>query len=152
MVADVSYAAVMEVTNSWDRLKMVPDYKNKAGELIFTRLFEIEPTARSLFGFVEKEELRSNPKFGFHANQMISMIDSAVALLGPDLEPLREDLNGLGKRHIAYGVKEQYLPVMEKAVVYAMDELLGKGFSRSDRDSWKDVFYFMVTEMIQGMY
>jgi hemoglobin-like flavoprotein len=150
-MSNISYATVMDVTSSWDTLKMVKDYKVKSGDLIFSRVLELEPEARTLFNFSAKEDVRSNPKFAFHADQMVSMIDTAVAFLGPDLEPLEEDLHALGRRHIRYGVPAKFLPTMEKAVVYTMEELLGDKFTRTMRNSWQVVFYFMVQAMVAGM-
>lgn len=82
-MADVSYGTVMSVTMSWDRLKQVPNYQEKAGELIFCRLFELEPKARNMFGYSPTEDIRANPKFAIHAQSMVDMIDCAVGFLGP---------------------------------------------------------------------
>ena len=79
------------------------------------------------------------------------MIDLAVGFLGPDLDPLKEDLLDLGQRHIGYGVRSEYLPVMERAVMYAMEELLDDKFTKDDRNSWRSVFQFMITNMKKGM-
>lgn len=104
-----------------------------------------------MFGFSPTEDIRKNPKFDVHARQMVDMIDMAVGFLGPDLDPLTEDLIDLGKRHIGYGVESEYLPVMERAVVYTLEELLGNGFTRDDRNAWGVIFHFMITHMVAGM-
>ena len=58
----------------------------------------------------------------------------------------------LGKRHVAYGVKLEFLPIMERAVLHAMEEMLAKKFTSKDRKSWELVFHFMITNMIKGMH
>lgn len=40
---------------------------------------------------------------------------------------------------------------MERAVMYAMEELLEDKFTREDRNSWQVVFHFMIQHMIIGM-
>ena len=152
-MSDITYNTVMDVTVAWDRLKLIKEYHEKAGTLIFTRLFEIEPSARELFGFSSAEEITTaNPKFVMQTKQVVDMIDCAVSFLGPDLEPLTKDLHHLGRRHKKYGVQPKHLPVMEKAVIYALEELLGnKKFTRNDRNSWQIVFHFMVMKMTEGM-
>lgn len=60
-------------------------------------------------------------------------------------------MQDLGKRHIAYGVEKEYLPVMERSVMYAMEELLDTAFTKEDRQAWPIVFHFMITNMIKGM-
>lgn len=115
------------------------------------RVFELEPKARSLFDFTDDEEIRSNPKFSFHARNMLDMLDMAVGFLGPDLDYLRDDLHDLGRRHVSYGVDPSFLPVMERAVMYALEEFLDGRFTREDRKSWQAIFHFMVSSMMQGM-
>jgi len=166
---------------SWEKLKSIENYSDKAGELIFLRqvgsdtsllttlhqfiskesqvlihlfflrcrIFELEPETRKLFDFEPDEDVKSNLNFSRHARAMVDMMDCAVSLLGPDLDPLMEDLNDLGKRHIGYGVKVGYLPLMEKAVMYAMDEMLD--LSKEERSSWQIVFHFLITNMSTGM-
>lgn len=82
---------------------------------------------------------------------MVNMIDCAVGFLGPDMDPLREDLEALGKRHMKYHVQPKDLPTMEKAVVFALEEMMGPKFTRNDRRAWEIVFQFMVKAMITGM-
>lgn len=82
---------------------------------------------------------------------MVDMIDCAVGLLGPDLDPLKEDLLDLGKRHISYGVSSDYFPVMEKAVMYMLEELLDDMLTKKDRQAWQVIFHFMISNMMKGM-
>jgi len=150
-MSDISYSTVMNVTGSWDRLKQSKDYQDRAGELIFDRVFELEPKAKSMFDFKADEDIKKNPRFLSQAHVMVDMIDMAVGFLGPDLDPLKEDLLDLGKRHIGYGVKPEYLPIMERAVMYAMEEILDDKFTKEDRNSWQTVFHFMIANMVEGM-
>ena len=83
---------------------------------------------------------------------MVDMIDCAVSFLGPDLGPLVEQLNDLGTRHIAYGVKPEFLPVMGQACIYTLQQVLGSTeFSFEDTKDWISVFAMMVTHMQAGM-
>ncbi|GKY91015.1 hypothetical protein MPSEU_000074300 [Mayamaea pseudoterrestris] len=146
----IGYEDVMNVVTSWDLLKAQPNFRETAGELIFVRIFEFDTDLMKLFKF-DKADVRANAKFRAHADSMVDMMDMAVSLLGPDLDPLAEDLLDLGKRHIAYGVQMEYLPIMERAVLHAMEEMLQKNFTSKDRKSWELVFHFMITNMIKGM-
>jgi len=83
-------------------------------------------------------------------NDLLSQFVSS-GFLGPDLDPLKDDLIDLGKRHIGYGVKSEYLPVMERAVMFAMEEILADHFTKDDRNAWQVVFHFMITHMVTGM-
>ena len=118
--------------------------------LLPNRIFEFDTELMKLFKF-DKADLKANTKFRVHADSMVDMMDMAISLLGPDLDPLAEDLVELGKRHIAYGVKLEFLPIMERAVLHAMDEMLTSNFTSKDRRSWQLVFHFMITNMVKGM-
>jgi hemoglobin-like flavoprotein len=111
----------------------------------------LEPHARALFGFSPSEDIKENDMYDTHALSMVHMIDNAVFFLGGDLAPIKDDLQRLGKRHIRYNVNPEFLPTMEVAVLFAMDELLGEEFTKQDRASWQVIFYFMVMMMQAGM-
>ena len=90
----------------------------------YNSIFELEPKARSLFNFTTDEDYKVNPKFYQQAHMIVDMMDMAVGFLGPDLDPLKDDLVDLGKRHVGYGVTSDYLPIMERGVMYALEEVL----------------------------
>jgi hemoglobin-like flavoprotein len=119
--------------------------------LSFFRLFEIEPQIREVFKFTEGEDVRANPNFSRHAMSMVDMIDCAVGFLGPDLDPFRSDLLELGARHKAYGASPHYFAFMERALFFALDEILGNSFTVKERRSWQAVFDFMVANMEAGL-
>jgi hemoglobin-like flavoprotein len=147
----VTYSDVMNVTQTWDKAKATPKFDEVAGEAILTRLFKLEPKSREMFGFTKDEVVTDNPKFRVHSKSMVDMLDMAVSFLGPDLEPIEYELLDLGKRHISYGVNTDYLPIMERAVMYALEGILGAKLTREDRGSWQIVFQFMIDHMTKGM-
>jgi methyl-accepting chemotaxis protein len=115
------------------------------------RLFDLQPEAKSLFGFTSDEDIKMNPKFTMHAQAMVDMIDCAVAFLGPDLDPLTEHLLELGQRHVRYGVKPEYLSIMGRSVIFALEQILGAKFTLDDVKDWTAVFQLMISKMILGM-
>lgn len=119
--------------------------------LTLLRMFQLEPAAKKMFKFKDGEDIRSNPLFFKHARAMVDMIDCAVGFLGPDLDPLTEDLNALGKRHVSYGVKAAYLPLMGESLYFALSKVLGSKFTSGDQKSWEAVFAFMIDKMVKGM-
>jgi hemoglobin-like flavoprotein len=147
----VSYSDVMSVVASWDKAKATANFEVIAGEAILTRVFHLEPKAKAMFGFKEGEPLKKNPKFAVHSKSMVDMLDMAVSFLGPDLEPIEEELVDLGKRHLSYGVSADYLPIMERAVMFALEGILGDKLTRLDRGAWQVVFKFMIDHMAKGI-
>lgn len=122
---------------------------NKRRSLL--RLFELEPHAKILYGFAKDRDAHESKMFEVHSKAIVDMVDCAVACLGPDLDLLTEHLRKLGERHLAYGVKPEYFPFMQTAVMYALEELLGDCFTREEKKDWSSIFELMISEMTQGM-
>jgi hemoglobin-like flavoprotein len=114
-------------------------------------MFALEPRARAMFKFTDGEDIRTNSRVRSHARAMVDRIDMAIGFLGPDFEMLEEDLKAMGKRHSAYGVPPEYLPVMGKALINALEKALKDNFTTSDKQAWEEVFELMVKQMTLGM-
>ena len=103
--------------------------------------FEIEPAAKSIFGFEEDDkDYAKSAKFSNHAKYFIQMIDKALAMLGPDIELLTEILVDLGAKHVHYGVKPGYFPSMGRSLMFAIGESLGDKFTQSTKGAWQEVY------------
>ncbi|KAL3904729.1 MAG: hypothetical protein SGARI_004791 [Bacillariaceae sp.] len=75
----------------------------------------------------------------------------AVAFLGPDLEPLEEQLYQLGWQHIAMKALPSHWPVVGDALLAVFEDCMIGGFSDAQRDSWIKIYSFMGYHMIQGL-
>jgi hypothetical protein len=100
--------------------------------------------------FDPTEDVTTNPTFPALAHIMFDMVDLSVGFLGPDLDPLTDDLLALGRRHVSYGVEPEYFSAMAVAMVYALKQLL-PGFTREEEDAWTTVFSFMIVRMAAGL-
>jgi hypothetical protein len=112
---------------------------------------ELDPRALKILKFEVGEDFRANPKFEERARVMVDMVDLAVGFLGPDLEPLEEDLKVLGVRHIKYGVEPEYLPLMGKSLLYSLRKVLKEELTEDDELAWETVFDFLVLHMTKGV-
>jgi hemoglobin-like flavoprotein len=132
--------------------RSIPPILTLSCSVLDTRsLFRIAPKAKDLFRLSDGDDMKSNPLFFKHARAMVDMIDCAVGFLGPDMDPLTEDLIGLGQRHIAYGVLPEYLPIMSTSLNFALEKILKERFTEQDQKSWDAVMNFMISKMIMGM-
>jgi hemoglobin-like flavoprotein len=118
------------------------------------RLFELEPEAKTLFGFQEDtplEELKKSPKFVNHASLFVRMFDKAVEMIGPDTDMLTDILLDLGEKHVAYGVQPEYFPSMGTALIHSMKGMLSKEeFNTQVEQAWHELFSAMSYDMIRG--
>jgi hemoglobin-like flavoprotein len=79
------------------------------------------------------------------------MLDLIVNSLGPDLEPVADELVELGRRHRLRGIPASYLPLMGRAFLDGMGQLLRKQYTEEDRAAWREIFEFISSHMAAGM-
>jgi len=90
---------------------------------------------------------------------MFDMIDAAVGFLGPDLDPLQEDLYDLGRRHVNYGVYPKFFKSMGLAVLAGLEEFVAefgaatktRELTPEGKDAWGVVYSFMSYHMVVGL-
>jgi hemoglobin-like flavoprotein len=114
------------------------------------RLFQIEPKTLGPLGFNTADNVSSHPSFPLLARIMVDMVDLSVGFLGPDLDPLNDDLVALGQRHINYGAEPEYFASMGVALVCSLAHIL-PDFTAKEEDAWVSVFQFMISRMSYGL-
>ena len=103
------------VQDTFDKIRPISE---KAAELFYKRLFELNPSLKPLF----KGDIKAQGKM------LMQMLDYAVTGLDkPDtIIPAIKDL---GKRHVEYGVKEEYYETVGEALLWTLEQGLGKDFT-----------------------
>mmetsp|Transcript_15713 Transcript_15713/g.43349 ORF Transcript_15713/g.43349 Transcript_15713/m.43349 type:complete len:92 (-) Transcript_15713:110-385(-) len=86
-----------------------------------------------------------------HAAYLVQMLDTALNMVGPDIELLTEIMLELGAKHVRYGVKADMFPVMGEAIIIALRSSLKDGFTEPVEEAWKETFDALSTDMIKGM-
>ena len=140
---------------SWEQLKRTKDYEATAGTILFQHLFAKCPQAKPLFGFPididpTSKELLSSRRFKMHAVYMIQMLDTALNMLGPDIELLTEIMQELGVKHVRYGVRPEMFPVMGEALLKTLEATIGADFNDAVRDAWKETYAELSQDMIRA--
>jgi hemoglobin-like flavoprotein len=93
--------------------------------LFYGRLFEIDPSLRSLFRGDMQEQAR----------QLMNMIGVAVGALGRHQEilPAVEELR---RRHAEYVLREEYFMIVAAALLWTLNRALGEAFTTQVCDAW----------------
>lgn len=113
-------------------------------------LFKDLPQAMPLFGFphdVDFGSIAESRRFLTHAVFLVEMIHKALNMLGENDQELEQTMMALGKKHIGYGVKPQYFPVMVEAIIAMLHEMLGAKFTPEDQDAWEEVLSVLISDM-----
>lgn len=121
------------VQSSWDKCIPIAD---KAAELFYGRLFELDPSLQHLFKGDMKEQ----------GKKLMTMITVAVRGLS-DLDKIVGAVKDLGVRHVGYGVKEEHYDTVGSALLWTLGQGLGDDFTPELEDAWTRVYQLLAGTM-----
>lgn len=121
------------VQESWAKVVPISD---KAADLFYGRLFELDPTLRFLF----KAPIPVQGKL------LMNALDGAVKGLD-NLDSLVPVLQDLGKRHAPYGVVDRDYDTVGSAFLWTLEQGLGEEFTEEVRTAWSAVYGTIATVM-----
>jgi len=112
---------------------------DKAAELFYNRLFEIDPSLRHMFRGDMREQGR----------KLMQMLAVAVAGLQrfDQLLPAVEDM---GRRHAGYGVRDEHYTTVAEALLWTLGQGLGDAFTDEVREAWTAMYVAVATAMQRG--
>ena len=107
-----------------------------AAEIFYSKLFALDPSLRPLFGGEMKEQGR----------KLMSMIAFTVRGLSR-LETLVPGVQALGRRHAGYGVRDKHYDTVATALLWTLNQGLGKAFTDEVREAWAAAYGVLATTM-----
>ncbi|MBX3607104.1 MAG: hemin receptor [Piscinibacter sp.] len=124
------------VQSSWQ--KVVP-IKEKAAELFYGKLFELDPTLKPLFKGDMTEQGR----------KLMGIINTAVGSL-TNLGAIVPAVQEMGKRHVGYGVKDAHYDTVAAALLWTLGAGLGDAFTDEVKAAWTETYVTLATVMKQA--
>ncbi|WP_018411543.1 globin family protein [Methyloversatilis thermotolerans] len=112
--------------SSW--AKVVP-IKDTAAELFYGKLFEMDPAVKPLFKGDMKEQGR---KLMAAINTVVNGVDKLDTMV-----PILQDM---GRRHVAYGVKDAHYDTVGAALLWTLEKGLGEAFTPEVKDVWAGAY------------
>jgi hemoglobin-like flavoprotein len=85
-----------------------------------------------------------------HAAYLVQMLDTALNMLGPDIELLTEIMHQLGIKHVRYGVKPEMFSIMGDALVHTLETTLKGEFTDRIREAWLETYKALSEDMIRA--
>jgi len=123
-----------------DSFALVVPIADEAGALFYSRLFQLDPTLRTLFRGDVTDQSR----------KLMQML--AVAVHGlDDLESILPALHALGRRHVAYGVTGRHFETVGAALLWTLATGLDARFTPEVREAWAVVYSVLAKSMQEGM-
>lgn len=121
------------VRSSFQRLADIPE---RAGEIFYQRLFELDPRARQLFwGNMQHQ--------GKALFLMLELIVKSLDIQDK-IVPIIFDL---GKRHAMYGVRDRDYQPFEQALMDTLSSIIGDDFTHDEHEAWSAAFAFLADIM-----
>ncbi|MEI2578121.1 adenylate/guanylate cyclase domain-containing protein [Scytonema sp. PRP1] len=117
------------VQSSFEKVKPIAD---KAAELFYQRLFELNPSLRHLFKGDMKQQQR----------KLMDMLALAVEGLRQP-EQIIPAVQDLGRRHGGYGVKDEFYDTLGQALLWTLAQGLGVEFTTPVREAWQEAYTFL---------
>ncbi len=115
------------VQTTWAQVVPISDI---AAAMFYDRLFDIDPTTRPLFRHVDLAQQRK---------KLVQVIAASVAGLDK-LEALVPMVEDLGRRHAGYGVKDAHYDSVGAALLWTLEQGLGKAWNSETKAAWTEVY------------
>lgn len=100
-----------------------------AARLFYGRLFALDPSLRRMFRGDMDEQGR----------KLMATLSFVVDKLGrlPELLPA---VQSLGRRHAAYGVRDEHYAEVATALLWTLEQALGEAFTPAVRAAWAEAY------------
>lgn len=121
------------VKDSW--AKVVPISETVA-ELFYGKLFQLDPTVRSMF----KGDMKAQGR------KLMAILNTTVNALD-NLDKIVPAVQAMGKRHVAYGVKDEHYETVGEALVWTLGAGLEDDFTEDTKAAWIDVYTLVADTM-----
>lgn len=123
------------VQSSFEKVEPIAD---AAAGLFYGKLFELDPSVRSLF----PEDLAEQGK------KLMKMLGIAVRGLS-NLDSLVPAVEELGRRHGTYGVKDADYETVGAALLWTLESGLGEDFTAEVKSAWTEA-YTTLSSVMRG--
>jgi len=124
------------VRTSW---KQVQAHAAAAAAAFYSRLFELDPALRGLFG----TDMRAQSR------KLAVTISMAVASLDR-LETLAPALRELGRQHVGYGIEDRHYATVGAALLDTLAAGLADAFTPAVRQAWTEAYRVLAETMKSG--
>lgn len=123
------------VKNSWSYVIINSD---DAGQLFYSRLFEVAPNVRHLFKEGTKEQAR----------KLMNMVTLIVAKLHK-LDEIIEEVKALAQRHSTYGAHPAHYAVVGECLVWTLRKGLRDKWNEEIEKAWITIYGVLAKAMIE---
>ena len=107
-----------------------------AAMMFYDRLFELDPSLRSLFRTPREEQ-------ALKLGQALAIV--VTSLDRPD--QVRGAVEAMGRRQVGYGVRDENYSTVGLALLWTLEQGLGEAFTAQVRDAWSAAYGWLAFTM-----
>ena len=107
----------------------VAPISEKAAEIFYDKLFELDPSLKSLF----KSDMKEQGK------KLMTMLATAVNGLNRP-QSIIGAVQDLGKRHTGYGVEDQHYDTVAATLLFTLEAGLGEDWTDELKEAWTELY------------
>ena len=122
-----------------DSFRKVVPIKDRAAQLFYTRLFELDPSLKGLF---PSDMTQQGRKLMAGMGVVVQGLSNLKAIL-----PVVQEL---GRRHAGYGAEPQHYETVAAALLWALEQGLGKDFTEDTKQAWTTAYGLLASTMIEA--
>jgi len=122
------------VRDTWKRFE--PKAADHA-RYFYDKLFELDPETTAMF---------SRANMDLQRHRLMESLGMLIAELD-DPEQLVTDLVVMGKRHVAYGVRDSDYDAAGVALLWTLEKALGPDFTPDARAAWTEAYQWIASVM-----
>ena len=109
------------------------------GDVFYSKLFFDMPHLEHLFHSSKEDQ----------AKKLVEMLNIIVGRIDA-LDELSEEIKQLAIRHVRYGVKEQHYKAVGTALLWMLQQGLGRDWNGEVKEAWASCFHVLSTTMINA--
>ena len=109
------------------------------GDTFYSKLFLAHPSVRKMFPKDMNQQYQ----------KLIDMLSTIVGRLD-NLEELSSDIAAMAQRHVAYGVKPAQYQKVGEALLWTLEQGLGKDYTPEVKEAWVKCYTTLADAMINA--
>ena len=137
-MSDLTEQNIELVQSSFAKVAPIAD---KAAEIFYARLFEIEPSVKPMFKGPMDEQ-------GKKLMGTLSVVVNGLR----DLDAIVPIAGNLAIKHVDYGVKAEHYDVVGQALIYTLHQGLGDDMTPETEAAWVNAYTVLSGAMIASAY